>query len=142
MNIFYLDERVPLFVNSTQSVRKIVTNVFWSLFQFCVFVGGFPEFWLFVGSWSKEEKKTIDDSVPTIKMTSIRKRGASGIDDDDNDVESSAVLMMDTSLSKSKPMMAKKNDNFQNVFQWIATVLVVTVVFVLSYNGTLKGRLL
>ena len=106
-----------------------------------MFVGGFPEFCLFVGSWCKEEKKTIDDSISTIKMTSIRKRGASGIDDDDNDVESSAVLM-DTSLSKSKPMIAKKNDNFQNVFQWIATVQLVTVVFVLSYNGTLKGRLL
>ena len=75
-------------------------------------------------------------------MTSMRKRGASGNDDDD-DVESSAFVS-DASLSKSKPMIlaAKKKDQYQIPFQVIAVVSVVIVVFILTFNGTMNGKLL
>ena len=69
-------------------------------------------------------------------MASIRKRGASGYDDGDDG------FMSDSSLSKtSKPMlMMKRNEDQQNIFQWVTVVLVAVVVFVLSFYGTMQGR--
>jgi hypothetical protein len=71
-------------------------------------------------------------------MTSMRKRGASGYDDDD--VENHAFLS-DASLSKSKPMITKKNDYFQKLFQRTSVMVAFVVIFILSFIGALKGRL-
>ena len=72
----------------------------------------------------------------------MRKRGASGYDDDDDDengVENDAFLS-DVSLSKSKPLITKKND-FQKLAQRIITVIFLLAIFALSFSGALKGRL-
>ena len=78
-------------------------------------------------------------------MTSVRKRGASGNDDDVGDVESTAFLM-DSSMSKTVKVSStiqtkKQNEHSQRTFQWITIAFFGAVVFGYSLNGTLQGRL-
>jgi hypothetical protein len=80
------------------------------------------------------------DSVPSIiKMTSVRKRGASGHDDDDAE---NCAFLTDSSLSKtSKLIVTKKHEDSKKIFQWITIVIFGAVVFAYSFNRTVRGRL-
>jgi hypothetical protein len=73
-------------------------------------------------------------------MTSVRKRGASG-NDDEEDVAESYAFMSDASLSKSKPIMiTKKSDASQILFRQITAVGIFVIIFVLSFIGAWKGK--